>query len=176
MANFYTDVAQNQRDGLNFPGGGAAGAGGLTTQPGGLNDPVLELGTQSEIIAVYTFTAAEVANDIIFISRIQPGAFVDPVRSNVAGNGVATTCQVQVGDTDTAGGTVAADQVRYSAAIVVAADMSATTAVSFAGGTVLITPASITDDGVWITAKLNILTVPVAGKKLIFRIRVGDNR
>lgn len=170
MATLYTDIAANQRDGYNFPGGG------LTTQPGQFNDPVFELGTDSVITAVYTMTGAEAANDIIYITRVATGCIVNPVLSNVAGNGIGTTAQIQVGDTDTVGGTVAASQTRYSAAIVVAADMSATTAVAFAGGDVLVAPASTTDQDVWITAKFNILTVPVAGKKLVFRLRLGWNR
>lgn len=170
MADLYTDIGANQRTGYNFPGGG------LTTQPGEFNDPVKELGSASEIIAVYTMTGAEVQDDIIYISRLQMGLLVDPVRSSVAGNGAGTTCSVQVGDTDTVGGTQAADQVRYSAAIDVKADMSAGTGVSFAGGTALITPQQVTDEDVWLTAKLSVLTVPVAGKKLIFRVKLVDNR
>jgi hypothetical protein len=184
MAFLYTDIATPQRDGLNFPGASnAAGTGGLTTQPGGFNDPVFELGSASEITAVYTMTGSEAQNDIIYIARVGQGVLVDPVRSSVAGNGAGTTCSVTVGDTDTVGGTVAPDLSRYSAAIDVKADMTATTGVSFAGGTTLITPASITDDNsppngnqVWIVAKMTILTVPVAGKKLIFRIKLADNR
>lgn len=170
MATLYTDIALNQRDGFNFPGGG------LTTQPGSFNDPVKELGSASEITAVFTMTGAEVQNDIIYLARLTMGAVVDPVRSSVAGNGAGTTCSVKVGDTDTVGATVAQDAARYSAAIDVKADMSATTAVSFAGGTALITPAETTDDPVWLTASLSTLSTPVAGKVLIFRIKLTDNR
>lgn len=172
MAILYTDIANNQRDGLNFPGG----PGGLTAQPGGFNDPVYELGTCSEIIAVYTMTGAELALDVINVARIGTGVLVDPVRSSVAGNGVGTTASITVGDDDTAGGTIAASTTRYSTAIVVSADMTATTAVNFAGGTALITPFETTNDPTWITATFTILTVPVAGKKLIFRIKLNDNR
>lgn len=172
MAVLYTNIAQNQRDGLNFPGG----SGGLTTQPGGFNDPVLELGTASEIVSVYTFTGAEAQGDVIYVARLGTGAVVDPVRSSIAGNGVGTTCQVQIGDTDTVGGTQAASATRYSAAVVVAADMSATTGVSYAGGTALITPIETTDADVWLTATLSVLTVPVAGKVLVFRTKLVWNR
>lgn len=178
-AILFTDIAANQRTGFNFPGGG------LTTQPGSFNDPVKELGTASEITAVYTMTGAEAQNDIVYIARIGQGVVVDPVRSSVAGNGVGTTAAVQVGDTDTVGGTVTPDQTRYSAAIDVKDDMSATTAVSFAGGTALITPQETTDDDngggangnqLWLTAKFSTLTVPVAGKVLVFRVKLVDNR
>lgn len=172
MATLYTNVAQNQRDGLNFPGG----PGGLTTQPGGFNDPVFELGTQSEIVATYTMTGAELAGDTIFIARVGGGCVVDPVRSSVAGNGVGTTASIQVGDTDTQAGAGAALTTRYSTAIVVSADMSATTAVNFAGGSALIVPYETADEGCWLTATFTILTVPVAAKVLVFRLKLGWNR
>lgn len=177
MSFLYTDIATNQKGGNNFPGGG------LTTQPGSFNDPVFELGSSSTITAVYTMTGNEAQNDIVYVARVQQGVVVDPVDSSVAGNGAGTTCSVQVGDTDTVGGTVAPNQTRYSAAIDVKADMSSTTAVKFAGGAALITPAEITDDDngqagnqVWITAKFSTLSVPVAGKVLVFRVKLVDNR
>lgn len=171
MANLYTSIAQNQRDGLNFPGGG-----GLTTQPGSFNDPVFELGTSTDIVAVYTMTGAELAGDTIFIARVGGGAVVDPVRSSVAGNGIGTTASIQVGDTDTNGGLGAASPTRYSTAIVVSADNTATTAINFAGGTALIVPYQTADEGCWLVATFTILTVPVAGKVLVFRMRLGWNR
>lgn len=172
MAQLYTNIAQNQRDGFNFPGGG-----GLTTQPpGGFNDPVFELGDQSEVIAVYTMLGTEAAADVINICRLDGGAVVDPVRSSVAGNGIGTTASIQVGDTDTNGGLGAASPTRYSTAVVVSADMSATTAVNFAGGSALITPYQTGDQGCFLTATFTILTVPVAGKVLVFRIRIAWNR
>lgn len=176
MAILYTGIAANQITGANFPGGG------LTTQPGAYNDPVFELGSMNVITAVYTMTGAEVQNDIIYIARLGGGVIVDPVDSSVAGNGAGTTCSVQIGDTDTVGGTVAPNQTRYSAAINVAADMTATTAVKFAGGTALITPQETTDDDsvqsnqLWLTARLSVLTVPVAGKVLVFRVKLLDNQ
>lgn len=171
MAQLYTNIAQNQRDGLNFPGGG-----GLTTQPGSFNDPVFELGTVTDIVAVYTMTGAELAGDTINIARIGGGAVVDPVRSSVAGNGVGTTASITVGDTDTAAGLGAASTTRYSTAIVVSADMTATSAVSFVGGTSLIVPYQTSDEGCFLTATFTILTVPVAGKVLVFRMHLGWNR
>lgn len=170
MAILYTDVANNQKDGNNFPGGG------MTTQPGQYNDPVAELGTLSLPICIYTMTGNEVQNDIIYVTRLTMGAYVDPTRSNVAGNGVGTTASVQIGDTDTVGGTVSPNQTRYSTAIAVSADMSATAPVAYAGGAALIAPAEITDDPVWVTAKFSVLSVPVAGKVLVFRTFLTDNR
>jgi len=170
MADLYTDIGANQRTGFNFPGGG------LTTQPGEFNDPVKELGSGSEILAVYTMTGAEVQDDTIFLSRLQPGLIVDPVRSSVAGNGAGTTCSVKIGDTDTVAGAQVADIDRYSAAIDVKANMSTGTGVSFAGGVALITPIQVTDTGVWLTASLSVLDTPAAGKVLVFRVKLVDNR
>jgi hypothetical protein len=82
---------------------------------------------------------------------------------------------ISVGDTDTVGGTVSADASRYSGSVNVAANTT-TTSISFTGGTVLNAPASITDDPVWIQAKILTLNTPVAGKLLTFRLRVTDNR
>lgn len=169
MATLYTDIAQNQRDGLNFPGG----SGGLTTQPGGFNDPVKELGTLSLPTCVYTMTGAEIQNDIINVMRLTMGAVVDP-SGNVFGNGIATTATITVGDTDTVGGTVTADASRYSGSINVAAAMTAPLA--FASGTALAAPAETTDDPVWITATFATLATPVAGKVLVFRIKISGNR
>lgn len=182
MATLYSNIASNQRDGANFPPGSPVSPPAGT----GFNDPVQELGTMSTITAVYTMTGAEVQNDIIYIARVGDGVMVDPIDSSAAGNGIGTTAAIQVGDTDTVNGTQAADQVRYSAAINVAADVSATTGVKFAGGTALITPVQTTDDDnsggtgrtgqLWLTAKFSTLTVPVAGKVLVFRIKLTDNR
>lgn len=182
MATLYSNIASNQRDGANFPPGSPVSPPAGT----GFNDPVQELGSASTITAVYTMTGAEVQNDIIYIARIGDGVMVDPVDSSIAGNGIATTAAVQVGDTDTVNGTQPANQTRYSAAVAVNADMSATTAVKFAGGTALITPQQTTDDDnsggagrtgqLWITAKFSTLTVPVEDKVLVFRVKLTDNR
>lgn len=174
MAFFYSNIAGPQRDGFNLPDAGAS----LIAAPtgAGFNDPVLELGTLSMPTITYTMTGAEAQNDIIYLARVGMGTIVDPVNSNVAGNGVGTTAAVQVGDTDTVGATVGINQTRYSTALNVATDMTTTTGLPFAGGAALITPAETTDDPVWLTAKFSTLTVPVAGKVLIFRIKLTDNR
>lgn len=171
MAILYTDIAGVQRDGFNFPGG----SGGLTASPtgGGFNDPVKELGTLSQILCIYTMTGAEFQNDIIYLARLTMGAIVHP-NGSVAVNGIGTTAAITVGDTDTQGGTVAQDASRYSAAITVTGTSTAPAA--FASGTVLLAPAEITDDPTWLTATFSTLTVPVAGKVLVFRLTVSDNR
>ncbi len=170
MATLQTNIATAQQAGANFPGG----SGGLTTQPGGFNDPVLELGTSSTITATYTMTGSEAVNDVIQICQLGQGAVVSP-ESTVANNGVATTLTVSVGDTDTAGGTVSADTARYSGSVSVAA-ATTTVPTPFTGGTVVAVPASITDDPVWVQAKILTVGTPVAGKLLVFRLRITDNR
>lgn len=171
MATLYTDIAGVQRDGYNFPGG----SGGLTASPtgGGFNDPVKELGSVSSVTAIYTMTGAEVQNDIIYLCRLTMGAVVHPTGS-VAYNGIGTTAAITVGDTDTQGGTVAQDASRYSGAITVTG--TATAPLAFASGTALLAPAEITDDPTWVTASFSTLTVPVAGKVLVFRLALSDNR
>jgi len=180
MAILYTDISGVQRTGSNNPGGGLE-----ADSLGSYNDPVFELGSCSEITAVYTMTGNEVQSDIIYIARVGMGVIVDPVRSSITGNLIAGTATMGVGDTDTVGGTQAADTERYSKPINVATNMVDSTAVSFAGGTALITPAEITDDDnsggqggqqVWITGKFATLALPQAGRKLVFRIKLAGNR
>lgn len=170
MATFQSNIAVAQQSGANFPGG----TGGLTTQPGGFNDPVSELGTTSLVTATYTMTGNEAVNDIIQIVLLGQGAQVQP-DSTVVGNGIATSATITVGDTDTVGGTVTADASRYSGSVSVAANTT-TVPTSFTGGTVLNAPASITDDPVWVQAKITALNTPVAGKVLTFRLKLTDNR
>jgi hypothetical protein len=159
MALLYTDIAANQ-------------AGNVNTLAS-LTDPALTAGRDKLITAVYTMTGAEVAADIINIVKIPSGALVDPISGNMAGNGIATTATVSVGDTDTVAGTVTADASRYSAAQSVAAN-NVTVGVPFSGGTQLTAPAQVTDDWVFLTATFATLTVPVAGKKLVFRVKVSQ--
>lgn len=173
MATTYTDIAANQVAGANFPG-----PAGLVALPAGtgFNDPVKELGSSTIVTAVHTMLGTEAANDIIRIVLLGQGAVVDPVNSDVGNNGAATTLTISVGDTDTVGATVTADTKRYSDSISVAADTSATTSLKFAGGTALNAPAEITDDPVWVQAKILTCGTPVAGKVLVFRLHLTDNR
>ena len=167
--NAYSDIAANQRDGKNFLGGG------ISTQPGQLNDPVLELGTDSTITATYTVTAGDASGDVLYIARIPAGSYVSPT-STVTNNGAATTAyNFTVGDTDTVGGTVSADASRYSANLEIHAAVT-TVPTSFTGGTVLQVPAATTDDGCWVTATLGTITTPTAGAKIVFRLKVSNSR
>ncbi len=171
MATFQTDIATAQQPGANFPGGATSG---LVDNPGGFNDPVKELGTSSVVTAVYTMAGTEAVNDIIQIVLLGMGAIVSP-ESTVANDGAATTLTIEVGDTDTVGGTVSADPKRYSDSVSVAV-ATTTVPTPFTGGTVVAAPAEITDDPVWIQAKILTVGTPVAGKVLVFRLRLTDNR
>ena len=97
MAIYYTDVASNQIQGVNFPG--QSGLGTLTPQPGAQNNPTLEgLG---KITAVYTMTGNEAAGDIINIALLNSGQSLDPNGHISTGTtGPATTLTVAIGDND----------------------------------------------------------------------------
>ena len=97
MAIYYTDVASNQIQGVNFPG--QAGLGMLTPQPGVQNNPILE--GPSKITATYTWTGNEAQYDLINIAIIPSGAMIDPngrVSSGVTAP--ATTLTLAIGDND----------------------------------------------------------------------------
>ena len=97
MAIYYTDVASNQIQGVNFPG--QAGLGMLTPQPGVQNNPILE--GPGKITATYTWTGNEAQYDIINIAIIPSGAMIDPngrVSSGVTAP--ATTLTLAIGDND----------------------------------------------------------------------------
>lgn len=155
---WYTDIGAVQAGGVNILAN--------------LDDPNLSAGRLQIITAVYTMTGNEVANDAIYIARIPSGSIVDLISGNMAGNGIATTATVSVGDTDTQGGVAAYDPARYSAAANVAA-ANTTVGVAFSGGTILTAPAEVTDDWVWLIATFATISVPVSGKKLVFRIKVA---
>ena len=71
MATWYTDVSTNQQQLLNFPG--ESGVGTLTTQPGTQNRPLLE--GPPDVVATYTWTGNEAANDIINICIAPAGVW-----------------------------------------------------------------------------------------------------
>ena len=97
MAIYYTDVASNQIQGVNFPG--QTGQVMLTTQPGVQNNPILE--GPGKITATYTWTGNEAQYDLINIAIIPSGAMIDPngrVSSGVTAP--ATTLTLAIGDND----------------------------------------------------------------------------
>ena len=132
MATYYSSIATEQQPFLNFPGGG------LTTQPGSFNDPALEIGSVKEVIAYYTMTGSELANDVIRLYLAQPGTMIDPAYSSVVGTGIATTATINVGDDDTTGNyiygstAVVASATRYASGLNVAA--ASTSPIGFASG------------------------------------------
>lgn len=100
MAIYYTDVAQNQRQNLNFPG--SPGVQELTTQPGQQNNPLLE--APEYVAATYTWTGLEAAGDIINIAIGQAGVIVKSPGVSVQSGTTApaTTLTVAIGDNDLA--------------------------------------------------------------------------
>ena len=97
MAIWYTDVATNQQQGVNFPG--QSGLGMLTPQPGTQNNPTLE--GLSKITAVYTMTGNETAGDIINIALLNSGQSLDP-NGHISTGATApgATFTVAIGDND----------------------------------------------------------------------------
>ncbi len=156
----YTDIAAVQAGGVNILAN--------------LDDPNLSAGRLQMITATYTMLGTEAANDAIYIARLPSGALVDVPAGNVAAEAVATTMTLSVGDTDTAGGTAAYNPARYSAALDVHAG-NTTVGFPFSGGSNLLASGpnqEIVDDWVWLIATFATIGTPVAGKKLIFRIKV----
>ena len=97
MAIWYTDVATNQQQGVNFPG--QAGLTMMTPQPGTQNNSLLE--GFPEIIATYTWTGNEAANDLINIAIIPSGTMIDPNGHVSSGlTAPATTLTLAIGDND----------------------------------------------------------------------------
>lgn len=160
MATWYSDVATNQVTGANFPGGG------LTTQPGTLNNVLLENGNLTYATVTYTMVGTEAASDVINLLQLNEGESVVPVLSYAVSNAAAATITLNVGDTD-ASGTSAS---RYAAGLNVA---TSGTQVQFAGGAAAgaITPFVATSDS-WITATFATLATPSAGKVIVFRIAI----
>lgn len=155
----YTDIAAVQAGNVNILAN--------------LDDPNLSFGRLKIITAVYTMTGNEVANDAIYIARVPSGSLVNPVDGNVASEAIATTAQIRIGDTDTVGATRAYNPSRYSGALDIAAG-NTTVGFPFSGGTTLLAPEEITDDWPFLIATFAVLTVPVAGKKIVFRIKVAS--
>lgn len=99
MAIWYTDVAQNQKQLLNFPG--VSGEGYLTNQPGTQNRPLLE--GPPEVVATYTWTGNEAANDIINICIAPAGVVVSPNGKVSSGlTAPSSTLTLSIGDNDLA--------------------------------------------------------------------------
>lgn len=199
---YAQSIAIEQIPFANFPGGGPIPGpnGPYGAFPARLNDPALEIGNVREVIAIYQMYGNEAANDVINVYMAQPGSLVSPVGSVVT-TGIATTATLNIGDDDTAGyGLISsgaafgndalsvtakgADPSRYASGINVATGQ--TNPVLFAGGTALSDPyvigtlavepqggpAGAGVSGAWVQATFATLATPVAGKCLIFRLRV----
>lgn len=100
MATWYTDVANVQQPGNNFPG--ASGQAQLAPPPFVQNNALFEGGSSGDgVIATYTWTGNEVANDIINICIAGAGAVVSPNGHVSSGlTAPSSTLTFAVGDND----------------------------------------------------------------------------
>jgi len=201
VIRYAQNVAIEQIPFANFPGGGPiAGPSSQAGFPSQFNDPALEIGEVFEVTAIYQMYGNEAASDVINIYLAQPNTVVAPTGS-VSGSGVATTATLNVGDDDVTGyGLVSsgaafettqlsypakgASPTRYAANINVATGQ--TNPVAFAGGDALVDPyvigtlavepvggsAGTGVAGSWVQATFVTMATPVAGKVLVFRLRV----
>ena len=97
MATWYTDIATNQLQNVNFPG--TPGAGTLTTQPGTQNNGLFE--GPPELTATYTWNGNEAANDIINIAIAPAGVLVSANGKVSSGlKAISSTLTIEVGDND----------------------------------------------------------------------------
>lgn len=164
MASFYSDLATNQRDGFNFPGGG------LTTQPGSYNDPNKEFGAMDVIIAQYTAAGTEATGDTIFVAKVPAGTAVLASLATLTAEAAGTGATLTLGDNDPAG----ASTTRYSTAVAVSSAVN--------GGTFAATPGAafltpfFTSDECFLTATVAASTVITAGKKFTWIIPVAQSR
>ena len=189
----YSQIAFEQIPFANYPGGGMTAQGPATPFGNiGFNDPGLELGEVKEVTAIYQMYGNEAASDIINVYLAQPGSMVVPTGT-ISGSGIATTATINIGDDDTTGVGVVSNlnnptqaSTRYAANINVATGQ--TNPISFAGGAALTDPyvigATATEQGPlgtgtgtgvagsWVQAQFVTLGTPVAGKVLVFRLRV----
>lgn len=117
----------------------------------------------------YTFTADEVATDVIRLCKVPAGTIIIPYLSNVVSDAVATTATITIGDAAVSSkDTVVADADRYSTALNVAAAGSD----AFTGGVAETVPYQLTAER-WITVTLATLGTPVAGKILQFNLALN---
>lgn len=142
-----------------------------------LLDPNYSGGRFKMIVATYTMTGNEAANDAVYIARVPSGCLVDAELGSIAsvGGNPAATLTVSVGDLDTKGGTSSYDPARYSAAVD-CATATTTKPQAFSGGTEMKTnapPQEVVDDWVWLIGVLATCATPSAGKKLVFRVRAN---
>ena len=160
----YSDIGVSQAGGVN--NGGA------------LNSAQRQQARELVATAIVTLTSAQAAAlaaaDVLYLVRVASGALVG-ADSTWTSTGVgATTCTISVGDTDTVGGTVSADAVRYAAAF--NANAAVTTPTFFIGGTTTNAPAEIVDDNVWITATIATLTgTATSGRMIHFNLKLLSN-
>jgi hypothetical protein len=115
-------------------------------------------------ILTYTMLGTEAAAEIIKLMRGFQGMVILPLQSYITSDGVATTCTIDVGDTDPT-----ADPDRYCAGANVAAANTRPLFSATGNPVAVIVPYTLGADA-WIQATFASLGTPVAGKKLRFVI------
>ena len=94
---WYTDVALNQEQNLNFPG--YPGVPTMTSQPGSQNNPLFE--GPPQIWATYIWSGTEAQYDIINIGKLEAGYVVSPDGHVCSGSTApAATLTFAIGDND----------------------------------------------------------------------------
>lgn len=156
---------------------GVAQAGNANTG-GVLNNAQRQEARQLVATAIVTLTSAQAtalaAGDLFYLVRVAAGTLVGGDSTWTSTGMGATTCTLSIGDTDTVGGTVTADAVRYAAAF--NANAAVTTPTFFINGTTTNAPAEIVDDNVWITATVATLTgTATSGRLIRFNIKFLSN-
>ena len=97
MATWYTDIANAQQQGNNFPG--YPGQVQIGSPPTSQNNSLFE--GPFEIVGTYVWTGNEAANDVINIAVLGAGWVVDPNGHVASGlTAPATTLTMAIGDND----------------------------------------------------------------------------
>lgn len=112
----------------------------------------------------YTMLGTEAAADIIKLFLGMQGMTILPLQSYITSDGVATTCTIDVGDTDPT-----ADPDRYCAGANVAAANTRPLFSATGNPVAAVVPYTLVNNA-WIQATFATLGTPVAGKKLRFCI------
>ena len=166
------------------------------------NDAGIEIGQVREVTAIYQLYGNESVNDIINIFLAQPGDMIDPSYSSVsASTGAATTLTISVGDDDVTGYGLVSSGVAYVSTPLIGSitpsgasttrystSLSAvgTNPNAFVGGSAFTDPyvigtlavepvggsAGTGVSGSWIQATILTIVGQLAGKVLVFRLKV----
>lgn len=114
------------------------------------------------------------ATETVALCRLNPGEYIVPGSSYLICDNPGTTLTIDIGDNDTADGTIAADPDRWADGIVA----SAGGGFSFASapGVATLAPTEVVDDDVVVNAKLATAASLTTGADLVFYIAIASNR